>query len=89
MGRLCYPTKHPGRVLLPRASGAKKLSWCKEGMAWFLPLWYKFYYVQARSRYKFNRSPETITVQDFGYEHRRSVAIQFVPEPEDCHVAGF
>ena len=28
-----YPTKHPGRVIVPRASGATKLSRCKEGMA--------------------------------------------------------
>jgi len=33
MGRLCYPTLHPGRIQVPRASGAKKLSRCKEGMA--------------------------------------------------------
>jgi hypothetical protein len=33
MGRLCYPTKHPGRILVPRGSGARKLSRCKEGMA--------------------------------------------------------
>ena len=32
MGRLWYPTQHPGRVLVPRASGATKLSQCKEGM---------------------------------------------------------
>jgi hypothetical protein len=42
MGRLCYPTKAPGRVLVPRASGARKLSRCKEGMAHFLPSRYKF-----------------------------------------------
>ncbi len=36
-----YPTQHPGRVLVPRASGARKLSRCKEGMAHFLPSWYK------------------------------------------------
>ena len=24
-----YPTQHPGRILVPRASGAGKLSWCK------------------------------------------------------------
>jgi hypothetical protein len=29
MGRLCYPTQHPVRVLVPRASGAEKLSRCK------------------------------------------------------------
>ena len=43
MGRLCYPTQHPGRVLVPRASGARKLSRCKEGMAHFLPSRYKFF----------------------------------------------
>ena len=32
-----YPTQHPGRILVPRASGAGKLSRCKEGMAHFLP----------------------------------------------------
>jgi len=33
MGRLCYPTIAPGRVLVPRVLGARKLSRCKEGMA--------------------------------------------------------
>ena len=33
MGRLCYPTQAPGRVMVPRASGARNLSRCKEGMA--------------------------------------------------------
>jgi len=42
MGRLCYPTKHPGRVQVPRVLGARKLSRCKEGMAHFLPSGYKF-----------------------------------------------
>ena len=32
-----YPTQHPSRVLIPRASGARNLSRCKEGMAHFLP----------------------------------------------------
>jgi len=41
MGRLCYPTQHPGRVLVPRASGATKLSRCKEGTAHFLPSGYR------------------------------------------------
>jgi len=41
MGRLCWPTQHPGRVQLPRASGATKLSRCKEAMARFLESWYK------------------------------------------------
>ncbi len=26
----CYPTQHPGRILVPRASGARRLSRCKE-----------------------------------------------------------
>jgi hypothetical protein len=42
MGRLCYPTQAPGRVLVPRVLGARKLSRCKEGMAHFLPSSYKF-----------------------------------------------
>ncbi|MBN2235935.1 MAG: hypothetical protein JW729_00155, partial [Bacteroidales bacterium] len=37
----------------------------KEGMAHFLPSWYKFYCVLARSRYKFDRSQKTVMVQDF------------------------
>jgi hypothetical protein len=37
-----YPTQAPSGVLVPRASGATKLSRCKEGMAHFLPSWYKF-----------------------------------------------
>jgi hypothetical protein len=28
MGRLCYPTQAPGRVLVPRVLGATKLSRC-------------------------------------------------------------
>ena len=36
-----YPTQQPGRILVPRASGARKLSRCKEGMAHFLPSRYK------------------------------------------------
>jgi len=43
MGRLCYLTEAPGRVLVPRVLGARKLSRCKEGMAHFLPSGYKFY----------------------------------------------
>jgi len=42
MGRLCYPTRALGRILVPRSSGATKLSRCKEGMAHFLPSWYNF-----------------------------------------------
>ena len=62
MGRLCYPTQAPGRVLVSRASGARKLSRCKEGMAHFLPSCCNFYCVLVRSRYKFDRSCEFIPV---------------------------
>jgi hypothetical protein len=33
MGRLCYPTQHPARVLVPASWRARNLSRCKEGMA--------------------------------------------------------
>ena len=62
MGRLCYPTTAPGRVLVPRLGGAIKLSRCKEGMAHFLPSWYKFYCVLVRSRYKFDWSRVPIAI---------------------------
>jgi len=85
-----------GEVVLPdEASGqgpgtlAKKLSRCKEGMAHFLPSWYKFYCVLARSRYKLDRSREFIPGDKFGCGHRRSVAVQFVSEPRNCHGTGF
>jgi hypothetical protein len=46
MGRLCYPTQAPGRVLVPRDSTeqgpgtlARKLSRCKEGMACVFAVW--------------------------------------------------
>ena len=89
MGRLCYPKQHPGRIPVPRASGARKLSRCKEGMACFLPSWYKFYCVLARSRYKFDRSREFIPVYIVGCGHWCSVAVQIVSKPEICHSAGF
>ena len=54
---------------------AGKLSRCKEGMA-FLPSWYKFYCVLARSRYKFDRSREFIPGYKVGCGHWRSVAVQ-------------
>ena len=101
MGRLCYPTQAPSRVPVPRASGARKLSRCKparlndvsrsggEGMAHFLPSWYKFYCVLARSRFKFDWSRELIP----GYKaigvHWRSVGAQIVSKPEISHGAGF
>ena len=57
-----YPTQHPGRVQLPRASGARKLSRCKKSTAQFLPSGYKFYRSLRVSRYKFNRSRETVKI---------------------------
>ena len=86
-----------GEVVLPDASTgqspgslAEKLSRCKEGMAHFLPSWYKFYWVKAWSRYKFAKW----LVNCHGCRklidgHWRSVAVQFVSEPEISHDAGF
>ncbi len=84
MGRLCYPTQHPGRVLVPCDSGARNLSRCKEGTAQFLPSWYKFYCVLARSRYKLDANHIFITGYKFYALHWRSVAVQFVSKPENC-----
>jgi hypothetical protein len=50
--RLCYPTQAPGSVQVPRGSGARKLSRCKEGMARFLPSGYKVLWALRVSRYK-------------------------------------
>jgi len=41
------------------------------------------------SRYKFDRSQKTVTVQNVGCGHWRSVAVQAISEPENCHGAGF
>ena len=95
--RACLVTaRQYGEVVLPdEASGqspgtlARKLSRCKEGMAHFLPSWYKIYCVQARSRYKVDRSHEFIPGYKFGGGHWRSVAVQTVSEPEISHGAGF
>jgi hypothetical protein len=43
-------------------------------MAHFLPSWYKFYLVQARLRYKFDRSRDFIPGYEFVGGHWRSVA---------------
>ena len=40
------------------------------------------------SRYKFDRSREFIPGYKFGGEHWRSVVVQIVSEPENCHGAG-
>jgi hypothetical protein len=57
-------------------------------MACFLPSWYKFYCVLARSRYKFDRSHEFIPSYKVGGGHWRSVALQIISEAENCHGVG-
>ena len=55
----------------------------------FLPSWYKFYWVLARSRYKFNRNRKTIPGYKVGCGHWSAnwrIAVQTIPEPEDCQV---
>ena len=44
----------------------------------FLQSWYKFYWVLARSRYKFDRSRKFIPSYKFGGRHWRSVAVQTI-----------
>jgi hypothetical protein len=58
-------------------------------MAWFLQIQVQVLSKPGVSRYKFDRSRETVTVQDFICGHWRSVAVQTVSEPEICHGAGF
>ena len=60
-----------GEVVLPDAASghdpdtlASKLSRCKEGMAWFLPIQVQVLSKPGVSRYKFDRSQKTVTVQD-------------------------
>ena len=55
----------------------------------FLPSWYKFYCVLARSRYKFDRSREFIPGYKFGGVHWRSVAVEFVSKVVIYHDARF
>lgn len=74
-GEVVLPDASTGHVL---SSLARKLSRCKEGMAHFLLSWYKFNYVLARSRYKFDRSSKFIPSYKFGCGHWRSVGIQAV-----------
>jgi hypothetical protein len=57
-------------------------------MAWFLPSWYKFNCMLARSRYKLDRSREFIPGYKIGYGHWRSVAVQIVSEALIYHGAG-
>jgi len=80
-----------GEVVLPDAASgqgpgtlARKLSRCKEGMAHFLPSRYKILWTLRVSRYKFDRSRKTVTVQDICCGHWRSVAVQSWSKPENC-----
>jgi hypothetical protein len=73
--------QHPGTL-------AAKWSRCKEGMAHFLPSWYKFYRALRVSRYKVDRSREFIPGYKVRGGHWCSVAVQTVTEPEICHGAG-
>jgi hypothetical protein len=41
------------------------------------------------SRYNFSRSRESIPSYNVGCGHWRSVAVQAVSEPENCHGPGF
>jgi hypothetical protein len=85
MGRLCYPTKHPGtKPGTPPRAGPVICPGARRVWHVFLQSRYKFYYVLARSRYKVDRSREFITVYKFGCWHWRSVGVQIVSEPEIC-----
>jgi len=60
-----------GEVVLPDAASghgpdslARKLSRCKEGMAWFLQIQVQVLSKPGVSRYKFYRSRYTVTVQN-------------------------
>jgi hypothetical protein len=70
------PTTAPGSILVPRASGAIKLSRCKEGLARFLASRYKFYCALRVSRYKLDWCREVIPGYKVGCGHWRSVAVQ-------------
>ena len=86
MGRLCYPTQASGQS---PGTLARKLSRCKEGMARVFAVMVQILLSLRVSRYKFDRSREFIPGYKVGCGHWRSVAVQFVSEPEICHGAGF
>ena len=85
-----------GEVVLPDAASgqgpgtlASKVSRCQEGMAHCFAVMVQSLVSIRVSRYKFDRSREAITVQEIYGGHWRSVAVQAVSEPENCHGAGF
>ena len=69
--KVMFEARQYGEVVLPDAASghdpdtlARKLSRCKEGMAWFLQIQVQVLSKPGVSRYKFNRSRETVTVQN-------------------------
>jgi len=58
-------------------------------MARFLPSWYNFDCVLARSRYKLSGDHKFVTVQDLVRRRWCSVAAQVSSEPVICHGAEF
>jgi hypothetical protein len=87
MGRLCYPTPAPPQSCPGRPEnchGARRV--------WhvFLPSWYKFYWVLARSRYNFDKWLKSCLGSRKPVNgHWRSVAVQIVSEAVISHGAGF
>ncbi len=61
----------------------------KEVTAWFLQIQVQVLLKPGVSWYKFDRSREFIPGYKVGDGYWRSVAVQAVPEPENCHGAGF
>jgi len=70
-------------------TSARKLSRCKEGMAWFLQIKVQVLSNPGVSRYNSDRSREVIPGYKFGWGHWRSVAVQFRSEPEIYHGSEF
>ncbi len=77
MGRLCYPTQHPGRIQVPRASGARKLSRCKEGMA-------RVFAVQVQSCFNITR----VAVQGWSEPRVYLLLQSFWRALEQCQVTN-
>jgi hypothetical protein len=68
----------------PAVAGPRNYPGARRVWHVFLQSRYKFYYVLARSRYKVDRSREFIAEYKTGWEHWRSVGVQFVSEPDIC-----
>ena len=76
--------QHRAESWYPAAAGPQNCHGARRVWRVFLPSWYKFYWVLARSRYKFDRSRELIPCYKAGWEHWRSVAVQIWSKPENC-----